>query len=453
MVRVGASIAIVGMGYVGLTTAVCFASRGFEVTGVEIDKAKLTKLRRGVSTIGEAGVPQLLRKGTQSGRLRFVGSLKEAGHPGFLFVTVNTPSRPDGSIDLSYVLAAAKDVGTHLRRAEGYPVVVPKSTTVPGTTEKVVRPLLEAESKKKLGEFGLAYNPEFLREGKAVEDTLSPDKVVVGGADAKSSSALVALFRAYYGRAMPPVVETTPANAEMIKYASNAFLSMKVSYINQVARLCSAVPGCDVEVVAGAIGLDKRIGRRFLDAGLGFGGSCFTKDLRALRSLARELTVPMPLVDGTLEVNEDQALAALSAIEGVLGELGGKRIAVLGLAFKPDTDDVRDAVSLRLISLLRTNGAAVVAYDPVAGANAKEADPGLRLAPDAGKCVDGADCAVVVTEWDEFRRLKPSFFRARMRRPFVFDGRRVYDPAAFRKGGVELRAVGLGPSPGGDGAP
>jgi UDPglucose 6-dehydrogenase len=432
-----------GMGYVGLTTAACFASRGFEVTGVEVDGDKLAKLSRGVSTIHEKDVPELLSKGIAARKVKFVKTIGEAGHPDYIFISVGTPSRADGSVDLSFVAQAAEAVGSYLKNDEGYTVVVPRSTVVPGTTASLIKPTLEAKSGKKLGAFGLAYNPEFLREGSAVADTLHPDKVVVGGADRRSSAALASLYRMFYRGHVPPLVETTPSNAEMIKHASNFFLSMKVSYINQIAALCEATPGCDVQVVADAIGYDTRIGRRFLNAGLGFGGSCFSKDLKALRSAAKESRVDIPLVDATLQVNEKLAASAVRTVESVMGTLKGKKVAVLGLAFKPDTDDMRDAVSLRLIPALRERGASVAAYDPAAGSNARRLLPRVKLAKSAAECVKGADCAVIVTEWEEFKDLDPAFFKERMKVPFVFDGRRIYDPGAFGRGGVELMGVGL----------
>ncbi len=444
MVKERKSVAVIGLGYLGLTTAVCFTDRGFPVTGVEADARKLASLNKGVSTIHEPLIPELLAKAVKSKEIRFVGSVHQAGDPDFVFITVGTPSKADGSIDLSYVGRAAREVGALLRRNRKYRVVVVKSSTVPGTTMSLVKPVLESESRCNVGMFGLCYSPEFIREGKAVADTFQPDKLVLGGVDKRSTETVLSLYKNFYGHDLPRVIETTPSNAEMIKYASNSFLAMKVSYVNQVAKLCAAIPGCDVTVVADAIGLDKRIGRRFLDAGLGFGGSCFSKDLRALRSVARERGVSLPLVDATLRVNDDAAMAAIDGIESVLGKLGGRRVAILGLAFKPGTDDMRDAVSLRIIPELKRSGAHVTAYDPVSEENAKELLRGVKFANSASECITGADCAIIVTEWDEFRRLEPALFKKRMRYPFVFDGRRVYDPSKFRKAGIRFRAVGLG---------
>lgn len=439
-------VAVIGLGYVGLTTAACLASRGIQTVGIEIDRRKLELLQSGKQELFEPKLDEILKTVLKKQRLELSSSIQEIGEADFIFICVGTPSRGDGSINLSPVRRAASNVGRVLQRTPGYKIVVVKSTTIPGTTLSVLKPILERSSARKLGEFGLCYNPEFLREGDAVNDTFQPDRIVIGAADEDSGESLASFYAEFLDGKLPQVIRTTPSNAEMIKYASNAFLAMKVSFINQIANLCEVTPGCDVVTVAEAIGLDSRIGRLFLRAGLGYGGSCFSKDLSALRNFARSHGVETPLVDATIRVNANQALRVVDFLEEVLGKLKGKRVALLGLSFKPGTDDMRDAVSLRVVSELLDRDVKVAVHDPAAMKNAKKILHGVEYAPSAIECIRGADCAVIVTEWDEFRKLKPSTFITQMRTPFVIDGRRIYDPKLFASGRVHFRAVGSHPS-------
>ena len=305
---------------------------------------------------------------------------------------------------------------------------------------------MEKISGKKSGEdSGFCFNPEFLREGNAVQDTLHPDRIIIGELDEKSGKLLEGFYRRFHSSKTPPILRTTLENAELIKYAANAFLAMKVSFINMIAGLCERIPHADVEVVAKGIGLDKRIGAYFLKAGLGFGGSCFPKDLKALLVYARGLNVRLPLVEATLQINENQPLRAVQLAEDLLGDLKGKRIAILGLAFKPNTNDMRNAVSIKLINELLKRGAMVVAYDPAAVDNAKRVFRNkIKYANSARECLRGAEAAIIVTEWDEFKQLTPGDFIKCMKRPIVIDGRRIYDPGQFGRK-LTYKATGLGP--------
>jgi len=440
-----AQISVIGLGYVGLTTAAALASRGYRVMGYDVDKQKVDRINRGEPTFYEPGLSSLLRKALRKG-FRADTVLHESE---VYFITVGTPSLKDGSVDLSYVKAAAESIAKALGGSFPYSLVVVKSTVPPGTTERVVKAIIERESGRSFGQgLGLVANPEFLREGSAVKDALFPDRLIVGELDKRSGDFLLELYRGLYGKRMPKVLRTTPVNAELIKYATNAFLAMKVSYINTIARLCERIEGADVSVVAEGLGMDARISRHFLRAGAGFGGSCLPKDLRGLIKIFDDHGLDAQLLKATLEVNEGQPMRLVEMAEEVLGDLNDKRIAVLGLSFKPNTDDMREAVSKRIILSLLEKGAYVAAYDPMALERAKEEfNPlggRLSFASSPLEAIKGADCAMIVTEWEEFKGLKPRDFASLMRVPFVIDGRRIYDPKEFK--GVKLLAVGLGKS-------
>jgi UDPglucose 6-dehydrogenase len=438
------TVAVLGLGYVGLTTAVCLASRGFRTIGLDIDTRKLKSLERGETTIGEKGLTQLLKKGIVSGLLTFSSSYAKAvNNANIVFIAVGTPSRDDGSIDLSFVEGAAKSLGREISLEKPYKLIVVESTVIPGTTESILKPIIEHESGLRLGRFGLAISPEFLREGSAIEDTMSPDRLILGTDDAKSALHLLAFYRKFYAKGLPKIVQTTAVNAELIKYFSNAFLATKVSFVNEVANLCDTIPGADVRIVAEGMGLDKRIAPYFLNAGLGWGGSCFGKDIRAILSFANEVGAELPIISATYQTNEKQSLKALEFARTHLGNLKGKRIGILGLSFKPDTDDMREAVSIRLIELLLKVGSEVIAYDPVAIPNARRIfGKRIRYAASALACLRGIDCCIIVTEWDEFKQLEPEDF-AGMKNPILIDGRRIYDPTKFTRK-LRFEAIGLG---------
>ncbi|MEM2543883.1 MAG: UDP-glucose/GDP-mannose dehydrogenase family protein [Nitrososphaerota archaeon] len=444
----GYKICIIGSGYVGLTMAACFASRGIKVTCVDIDKERIEKIKKGEPPIHEPGLKEILAKVTSDGRLKVTEDYAEGmKDTEFSFICVGTPSKPDGSIDLSYVTSAAEAVGKNLHLASKNHLVVVKSTVVPGTTSRIVAPILESSSGMKIGrDFGLVFNPEFLREGSAVEDTFNPDRIIIGEHDEGSGKKLLALYKEFYNNLLPPYIITNTVNAELIKYANNAFLATKISFINEIANICQRIPGADVETIAKGIGLDKRIGPLFLKAGLGYAGPCLPKDLSALISHAQSLGYDPLLLRAVQHTNENQPYQAVLIAKNLLSTLKGKRVALLGLAFKPNTDDVRCAISLKLIDRLLKEGAQVVVFDPKGLENAKKLLGDTVLYADSAiECIKDADCCIVVTEWDEFKKLRPEDFVKFMRSPIVIDGRRVYDPKEFGNK-LTYAAIGYCPS-------
>src|SRR3989441_6434532 len=372
----------------------------------------------------------------------------------FFFLMIRRPPRSTlfpyttlfRSISLTFVKKAAEDVGSAIRGADAYHLVVVKSTVIPGTTTGLVRAVLESSSGKPCGpKLGLCSNPEFLAEGSAIMNTLHPDKIVIGANDEKSGNKLVKLYQRIYRARKIPTVITNPTTAETIKYASNAFLATRVSTINTIANICQRLPSGDVETVAKAIGLDPRIGPLYLKAGPGYGGSCFHKDLQALISFSRSRNYEPILLTAVEEANQRQATEIVNLSRRLLGSLDNRRIAVLGLAFKKDTDDMREAASLRVIDELLKNGARVSAYDPMALENARRIlGDKVELMPNAISCLKGADCCIVMTEWDEFRKLKPSDYKLNMNAPNIVDARRITKRDDFD--GFNYLAVGLGTS-------
>ncbi len=442
-------ISIIGLGYVGLTTGVCLASRGYYVVGVDIDKEKVRMINNVNPPFYEPGLEEMLREVVEKGLFEATTSYEKAIEDSDIsFITVGTPSLPDGSINLDYVKKASKELGRALRvkkRKGMYHLVTVKSTVIPGTTRNIVGRIIERESELTLGdELGLAMNPEFLREGTAIRDALNPDRVVIGEYDRKSGDILENLWRTFYENRVP-IVRTSLEAAELIKYASNALLAMKISFANLIARLCERIPGCDVVEVMNAVGMDHRINPSFLGAGLGFGGSCFPKDLKAIIKFAESLGCDPGLLKEVLKINEEQPYRAIALARKLIGDLKGAKVAVLGLAFKPGTDDMREAVSIKVVQALIREGAIVVVHDPVAMENARRIFGDLvEYARTVEDALRGADLAILVTEWDEFRRLKPKDFIKLMRNPALVDGRRIYDPEEFRKAGVKFAAIGLG---------
>lgn len=440
-------ISVIGAGYVGLCTAVGFASRGYRVVASDSDSEKVAKINQGVPPFHEPGLNELLGESIKRGNFMCLDNQTEkaVSETELTFITVGTPSKADGSINLEFIESSARDIGRALRRKGGYHVSIVKSTVVPGTTQSVVKTILENESKKKCGlDFGLCMNPEFLRQGSAFQDTVNADRVVIGSYDKKSGDALEDVYKIFYSEKTPPIIRTTLATAELIKYASNSLLATKISFINMIANMCEKIPGADVKTVALAMGLDKRIGSLFLDAGLGYGGSCFPKDVKALIACSRSLGYFPELLEAVEKVNKAQPLKAVELCKEELGNLAGKRIAILGLAFKPDTDDMREARVIPIIHALIKEGAKVVAYDPVAVPVAKTIfKAGVKYAESAVDCLKNADCCILVTEWAEFKQLKPDDFVKNMRRPILIDGRRIYDPEEFG-GRMTFRAIGLG---------
>jgi UDPglucose 6-dehydrogenase len=429
-------IAVIGTGYVGLVTGACFAEFGVDVTCVDVDEEKIARLTRGEIPIYEPGLDKLVEKNTQAGRLHFTTDLKSAVEQALvILLAVGTPPREDGSADLSFIEEAARQVAEHMN---GYKVIVTKSTVPVGTGEHVRRLIREHQRQK--FNFGVVSNPEFLREGAAIDDFMRPDRVIIGSGDEEAVAIMRDLYRPLY-LIETPVVITTLEAAELAKYASNAFLATKISFINEIANLCDRI-GCDVHDVARAMGMDKRIGRYFLHPGPGFGGSCFPKDTSALVSIARSFGAESLIVDAVIDVNRRQRAAMVPKIELLAGGLAGKTVAVLGLSFKPETDDMRDAPSVDIIRLLLEGGARVRAYDPVAVEHARKVLPEVTYARDEYDAVTGADVLVFVTEWNQFRALNLQRVRELMRAPRIADLRNIYEPAAMRELGFEYVGVG-----------
>jgi UDPglucose 6-dehydrogenase len=440
-------LSVIGAGHVGLTSAVCYASRGFKTVLCEKDVRRLDLLRRGIAPFHEPGLNLMLRQVAASGSLTISESIEHAVRSSEVaFVAVGTPSKSDGNIDLSSIEDVCGEIGMAIKAEESYRLVAIRSTVIPGTTEGVAKVILENRSDKRAGrDFGLAMQPEFLREGAAVEDTLNPNRVIIGEYDKESGDVLESLYHGFYKNRVPPILRMNLASAEMVKYASNGFLAAKISFINEVARICERIKGVDITLVADGMGLDDRIGRKFLDAGPGFGGSCFGKDLNAIVTLAEKAGCEAKLLRAILDVNGRQALHMVELARRELGNLRDSRIAVLGLSFKPNTDDIRDAPALRIIDRLLKEGASVTVHDPAAMSNVKEIyEEKVDYADSALECISNADCTIVVTEWDTFRKLTVEDFKKHMRKPFVIDCRRIYDPLEFRTA-LKYSAVGLAP--------
>ncbi|HEX3231834.1 MAG TPA: UDP-glucose/GDP-mannose dehydrogenase family protein [Pyrinomonadaceae bacterium] len=429
-------IAVIGSGYVGLVTGACFAEFGVDVTCVDVDADKIRRLTNGESPIYEPGLEQLINKNVQAGRLRFTTDVESASRQALvIFIAVGTPPLPDGSADLTFVEDVARTLAGYL---DGYKVIVTKSTVPVGTGKHLMRLIREHQVKDT--DFSVVSNPEFLREGAAIGDFMRPDRVVIGSSDPEAIAIMRDLYRPLYLIETPFVI-TSLEGAELIKYAANAFLATKISFINEIANLCEKV-GCDVHDVARALGMDRRIGQKFLHAGPGFGGSCFPKDTAALSMIGRQFSSPTRIVDAVIEVNAKQRESMIAKIETLAGGLEGKRVAVLGLAFKPETNDMRDAPSVDIIRGLGKRGATVIAYDPIATKEAREILPHIEFAADEYEAVTGAEVLVLVTEWNQFRALDMERIRNSMKAPRIADLRNIYDPTDIREMGFEYVGVG-----------
>lgn len=444
-------IAIVGTGYVGLTTGVCLASVGHEIACVDVVPERVAAIQDGQAPFYEPRLAELLTAERTSGRLQATVKLEDAvATSEVTFIAVGTPQTERG-INLSFVREAAEQIGAALRRSTGYHVVTVKSTVVPGTTETLVRSVLEENSGRRAGEFGLCMNPEFLREGSAIDDFLNPDRIVIGQWDARSGKALAEVYRPF----KCPKVFTSPSNAEMMKYASNALLATLISFSNEIAGLCEATPNTDVRAVLEGVQLDRRLspmvdGQRvrpgilsFLWAGCGFGGSCLPKDVNALRAFAHEHNLEPRLLDAVMQVNAARPAMLVRLAEKALGPLRGKTIAVLGLAFKAGTDDLRESAALTVIRLLAERGAVVGGFDPIV--KAFPADSGLaevaRIDGTPEETLAGADAAVITTACPEFLEWDWKRLCAQMHRPVIIDGRNAMDRVAWPEG-VRYLSIG-----------
>jgi UDPglucose 6-dehydrogenase len=432
------NICVVGTGYVGLVTGVCFADLGNSVTCVEIDPQKLDLLRAGKSPIYEPGLEELLDRNLRAGRLRFTDAYAHAVPAAeFIFITVGTPMGDDGGADLSQVRAAARGIGQHLTQST---IIIDKST-VPVGTGDLVAEIVHAHAPPAL-RCAVVSNPEFLREGSAVSDFFQPDRIVLGALDRAAAEEVAALHEVL-GAA---VIITDLRTAEMIKYASNAFLATRISFINEIAQICERL-GADVKEVARGMGADRRIGPHFLEAGIGYGGSCFPKDVLALHHMAAQAGCHPQLLQAVMEINQDARRRFVEKVETLLEDLQGTLIGVLGLAFKPNTDDMREAPSVEIIRGLQARGARVKAYDPVAMGRAEELLPTVTFCATAYDAAKEADALLIVTEWNEFKQLDWSRLRGLVRRPIVVDGRNLYDQQDMAQRGFVYWGVGRGVPP------
>lgn len=431
----GRRICVIGTGYVGLVYAVCMAELGHDVTGIDIDASKIELLGAGRSPIYEPGLDDLLRKNLDAGRLRFTTEYAVAGAE-FIFLAVSTPSTPEGAADLRHVRAAVESIAKNARGA--HPIIINKSTAPVGTGDTLDY-LLSAHNGNGDGEFTIVANPEFLREGCAVADFFHPDRIVLGARDERAAAAVAEL----YAPLAAPIIVTDVKTAEMIKYASNAFLATKISFINEIASICEGV-GANVTHVALAMGMDERIGPKFLEPGLGFGGSCLPKDVRALSYLATVYGAHPQMLSAVLQINADQRRRVIRMLRDALGSLEGRVITLLGLAFKPGTDDTREAPSVDLARLLMNEGARVHAYDPFAMEPFAALFPDVVMHDDSLAAAAGADAVVVVTEWEEFQQINLGALRSAMATPLIADCRNALDRDAVLRAGFAHFGVGTG---------
>ncbi len=429
-------ICVVGVGYVGLVTAACFAEFGIDVTCVDIDAAKIGMLQAGEVPIFEPGLQELVQKNLREGRLRFTTDLTGGmAHALVIFLAVGTPPQEDGCADLRFVEAVAREIAEAM---DGYKVIVTKSTVPVGTGAKI-RQIVETHQRGRI-RFDVVSNPEFLREGSAIEDFMRPNRVVIGASSDQAIAIMQNLYRPLYLIETPFII-TDVETAEMVKYASNAFLATKISFINEIANLCEEV-GVDVHAVAKGMGLDSRIGPKFLHPGPGFGGSCFPKDSMALIQMGAAHGVSLEILGAVMRVNHAQRARMLAKIERLVGGLQGKTIGMLGLAFKPNTDDIREAPALDMIHGLLARGARVKAFDPAAMDQVARILPEVELCKDAYAAAEGADALVLVTEWNQFRNLDMERIREALRSPVLLDCRNVYDPAPMAEMGFVYEGVG-----------
>lgn len=431
------SICVIGTGYVGLVTGTCFSDLGNEVICLDIDENKIESLKRGEMPIYEPGLEEMVKRNSEAGRLRFTTNYAEAvPEAEFIFIAVGTPQGDDGGADLRYVELAAGTIAKHLK---GDTIIINKSTVPIGTGDLVTDIInRNLNGKKDEVSFSVVSNPEFLREGSALVDFMQPDRVVLGSTNPKAAERVADL----YAPLKAPTIITDLRTAEMIKYASNAILATRISFINEISQLCDAMHA-DVKVVAQGMGYDKRIGPQFLSAGIGYGGSCFPKDVKALAHMAEKANCHPQLLLAVMDINQDARKHFAQKIERTMGSVSGRNFAVWGLAFKPNTDDMREAASIDIISMLVRKGAEVRAYDPVAMKNAKRMLPGaVEFFPDPYTTCNEADAILLLTEWNEFKQIDFDRVKKLMRQRYFFDGRNLYDPQEMDSNGFIYRGVG-----------
>jgi len=429
-------IGMIGAGYVGLVTGACFAEFGIFVTCVDKDEQKIKNLQKGKIPFYEPGLDTLVQKNVAQGRLKFTTKIAKAVESSLvIFIAVGTPGRGDGSADLKYVEGVAQEIASHI---DGYRVIVTKSTVPVGTGEKI-REII-SQNLREQTDFDIVSNPEFLREGSAIEDFMRPNRIVIGAKSPQAVAIMQDLYKPLYLIETPFVI-TNIETAELIKYAANSFLATKISFINEISNLCERI-GADVHMVAKGMGLDQRIGPKFLHPGPGFGGSCLPKDTSALLKIAETHDVQLGIIDAAVRANENQRAYMVQKIRDEMGSLRNKTLAVLGLAFKPNTDDIRDAPALTIIQGLQKEGAKIRTYDPVAMKEAARQIPKMKCCKNAYDAVKGADAVVLITEWNQFRNLDLARIITLLREPFFFDLRNVYDPQKMKAKGFRYFSVG-----------
>src|SRR5579884_1705592 len=430
------NIAVIGTGYVGLVTGACFAEFGVNVTCVDKEESKIAALKKGIIPIYEPGLEELVKKNVQNKRLSFTTNTVEAVQGALvIFIAVGTPDRGDGTADLSYIEKVAETIAEHMN---GYKVVVTKSTVPVGTGDRI-RSIIGGRQKEHF-DFDIVSNPEFLREGSAIEDFLRPNRVVIGANSQQAVAIMRDLYRPLYLIETPMLITDVPT-AEMIKYASNAFLAVKISFINEIANLCEAV-GADVQQVAKGMGLDGRIGSKFLHPGPGYGGSCFPKDVSALAQIAQKSGYEFKIVNSVIEVNRKQKERMVAKIEKEVGDLKGKQLGMLGLAFKPNTDDMREAPSVHIIRVLQERGAKIIAHDPASMEEAKKVLKDVVYVADPYDVAEGSDAIVLMTEWNPFRNLDLDQIKKKLKTPIFIDLRNVYEPKKMAALGFRYTSVG-----------
>jgi len=429
------TICVVGVGYVGLVTGTCFADLGNRVTALDINEERIANLKQGILPIYEPGLEEMVKRNVAAGRLSFTANYREALEGvEFAFIAVGTPEGVDGEADLQYVRAAAESIAENVTA----PLVIVNKSTVPVGTGDWVADIVRAKLPKPIP-FSVVSCPEFLREGSALQDFMNPARTVLGSLDKDAANKVAELHLPLRA----PIVVTDLRTAEMIKYASNAFLATKISFINEIANICEAL-GADVKEVAAGMGYDPRIGRHFLDAGLGYGGSCFPKDVKALAYMATVQGKHPQLLQQVMEINKYQRRRLVLKVRELLVNLNGKVVGLLGLAFKPNTDDMRDAPSIEIARALQAEGAQVKGYDPVSMAVAGRVMPNVKLCEDPYEVAESADALVVCTEWNEFKQLDLARVKRAMHQPVVVDGRNIYDPAIMERMGFRYWGVGRG---------
>ena len=429
-------IGIIGMGYVGLVTAACFAEFGVFVTCIDKDKKRIRSLKEGFIPFFEPGLEEFVQRNIKQGRLTFSTDIAEAVRSSLvIFIAVGTPPRGDGTADLKYVEEVAKEIASNLN---GYRVIVTKSTVPVGTGDRIRK--IVSKHRKEQVDFDIVSNPEFLREGSAIEDFMRPNRVVIGANSAQAISIMKDLYKPLYLIETPFVI-TNIESAELIKYASNSFLAMKISFINEIANLCEKV-GADVHMVAKGMGLDQRINPKFLHPGPGYGGSCLPKDTLALLKMAEEHGVDLGIIDATIRANERQQDSITKKIKDAMGPIKGKTIAILGLSFKPNTDDVREAPSLNIIKQLLKEKAKIRAYDPVSMKSTQSILPDITYCKDPYDAVKDANALVIVTEWNQFRNLELNKLKRLLKEPYFFDLRNIYEPQKLKDKGFKYYCVG-----------